>query len=643
MIGFDLGSHVAHFAGMRYKYHVERATDWEYPRTIDRITAFDPPIYLFEFDGISKSDAYYVDVYHTNPISPSSYTMKTYSSASDIDIVVRSRTFISNLKERRFGDPRDIGHADFYINIVDEESMRAYHPQCHADVKSPAYFGCYSAISGRIFLDSVMNGNITQFSFPDIGIFGIDMNTDTEGKFYIKYEYAICSVGNDIPMEPLPAMFELSDEEYDKLIGFEMPIGFQRRFSRFPIDPPKQIDRQNEPVKDCGEYADISGRSDTQSDIGGRIWEGNPLYSKNHFPWTVCIKDETILLFKYLYIVVDNLLCDRPMSMRYAQTYSRKERLSVMLRTGEKVLRTKKFTQSCTGSLISDSWILTAGHCRYGYINEADIMVSYDTLCGYGDKVRIEMEDNPDRTIFVPKVLDDAEDIAFDDWVENNLGLLTIEQESIASAPMSTKKRFMEYTHQQMLDHINRSGQKPKCVLESKLYPDIVSLSQSKDPLRTGADIALIKLPKKLTAGKICFASSVGIKMLEFNQHFYHAAYGTKGTIDDRQQRDTSLSWLSLLSVQEMERRKMNITHFILPLGLTYDNVHFHHIANVDFVGGHLVTSSTCPGDSGGPVFVYGYATVAKTFFSKKNITYAIQVGVVSGGYEGVSIELSIF
>lgn len=93
-----------------------------------------------------------------------------------------------------------------------------------------------------------------------------------------------------------------------------------------------------------------------------------------------------------------------------------------------------------------------------------------------------------------------------------------------------------------------------------------------------------------------------------------------------------------MVSIFDMDRKNMNITYDRGPLGMVHDNNRFLHMANIDFTPtGQLITSASCPGDSGGPVFVYA-TTTKDGWFGNKNITYAIQVGILSGTYGGVSI-----
>lgn len=441
-------------------------------------------------------------------------------------------------------------------------------------------------------------------------------------------------------MVPYPT---LSPEEEDRLIGPTERLASSRKFNKFPNDTPIQLNRYSgEPGTECGLYSDKKGRGfDHSDDIGGRIWEGNMIKSKDQFPWTVCIKAKSIHIVKYQYIVVDNQLYIRPSSMLFEHQYSRHERISTMKAKGERYIPSSRFSQSCSGSFILDDWILTAAHCVEGYVNEAYFKISLDTLCYGGDAEIIEMsEDRADRNIFVPKKWTDFWDISFETWKEKNLGLLSVEAAKTPAAEDMTK--FADYSRKRMLSFINNdgdtSGSMSSCILESKLYPNIGE--DTGDQVETGSDIALIKLSKKSSKQKtICFRTSIGIDMSIFNQHIYQASYGSKGTFEESEDRDTSLTWISMLSMDEINRRDMNVTHQPNRLGLIYDNIHYHHMANVDFIDGHLVTSATCSGDSGGPVFVYASTPCRKGSWLCCNQTYAIQIAVLSGAYGGVSIN----
>ena len=123
IIGFDLGSHIAHFTGHCFEEFFERVN--QPGIKIDRITALDPPFYLFADDGLSENSASYVDVIHSNSMA-------------------ENKSVVENLKMRKFGDNRRLGHADIYVNYVDGDHN---HELC-ARGPEPAPFGCAGALSG---------------------------------------------------------------------------------------------------------------------------------------------------------------------------------------------------------------------------------------------------------------------------------------------------------------------------------------------------------------------------------------------------------------------------------------------------------------------------------------------------------------
>lgn len=119
------------------------------------------------------------------------------------------------------------------------------------------------------------------------------------------------------------------------------------------------------------------------------------------------------------------------------------------------------------------------------------------------------------------------------------------------------------------------------------------------------ADIALIKIPKQRSNNRInsiCYMASKSFKYDHFNQFFYMGGFGGKG---HPALQGVHLSWYTGLNAKEIDNRFKNLT-FAPQKIYSVRELDTFLLSNVDFVNGKIVTSRTCPGDSGGPAFVYG-------------------------------------
>ena len=67
LIGFDLGSEIAHYAPIEYRRLVLQERYWpDKSERIEWTTELDPPLYGFENDLLSTPDANYVWIIHSN-------------------------------------------------------------------------------------------------------------------------------------------------------------------------------------------------------------------------------------------------------------------------------------------------------------------------------------------------------------------------------------------------------------------------------------------------------------------------------------------------------------------------------------------------------------------------------------------------
>lgn len=239
-----------------------------------------------------------------------------------------------------------------------------------------------------------------------------------------------------------------------------------------------------------------------------------------------------------------------------------------------------------------------------------------------------EMDENiPDRNIFVPDAWNDMWDRLFDDWTEQNFPLLTPLEETLPGAPKEVQRMYCTYARKRFLREVLGISGDDECKIESKLHPEFLETSTVET---FESDIALIKVSNIPTKSRICFKNSLYIDIPTYSQHIYGAGYGFKGLIWGKGTGFSDLTWLSYLYVDEIERRNMNLTIKPRTIGKSYNNIQSFHILNTDFTkDGQLITSSSCPADSGSSIFVYASNHIA---------SYAIQIGVMSGSYVFVSI-----
>ncbi|CAG4925226.1 unnamed protein product [Colias eurytheme] len=150
LIGHSLGAHVVGRAGNALKRH---------KAIVPRITGLDPARPLFEhprvFSAISKNDAYFVDIIHTN-----------------LGV---------------FGFIRDIGHADFYPN----GGLKQYHCR-HPDLNFVSDHNCAwvyygESINSQIFVSHrcASYDDFKKRKCNDIQYMGSPCDSTARGKYYL--------------------------------------------------------------------------------------------------------------------------------------------------------------------------------------------------------------------------------------------------------------------------------------------------------------------------------------------------------------------------------------------------------------------------------------------------------------------------
>ena len=217
----------------------------------------------------------------------------------------------------------------------------------------------------------------------------------------------------------------------------------------------------------------------------------------------------------------------------------------------------------------------------------------------------------------------------------NELFLLKRGKENLPSAPAQRIKKCLNkyFTKKPSSDHWQ---------IIPKFNPYLESFRRRGSYL-SGADIALIKVSNhNIETSKVCFIlpKSFGcfnyIFML-YEHYIYNAECGLKGLIGSENLTHAYLTWIPMRNKNTIAIYHQNFTFDNPPLGDRLDENLYFEVSNDDIYDGHFITSATCPGDSGSPVFAYGKQSIGQI--------YAIQVGVLRGvpGYVSMSIFLNVY
>ena len=598
IIGFDLGSHAAHYAGVCYKQFANSAKIS--PKIFDRITGLDPPFYLFEHDGLIASDAKFVDIIHTNSIS-------------------EKLSAIENLKLRRFGDHRQLGHVDYFVNY-DAIDGKHSHDRCKTELNN-VVFGCASAFSGQIFLDSILKGKgiFGKTENDNNIILGLRANHDSaNGLIYINYQENICSVKN-YPRMSLRTV--LSEKDAVRILGPQKLLRAEAKPEVPPIETPNEINRDPKDDANCG----------VSTKASARVWQGS-VSKEGQFPWAICLAAKTIVPYKFEYFKRDNKLYRMPKWMK-PEEYSRFARVNTA--TGKtnigKICVKKNVKRFCTASVIKNNWIITAAHCFGVSMNGQYLNLRAGrTSCESGPELTIKAEwidGQKNLNIHIHENYASAWDDAYNKWTTDMSPFILTDDETYNLTKAADAAKYVDARRSELTSE-------PKC--EETSYFDIYDERNT----RYSSDIALIYVEDKYglimpedNIASICIATSKSINYENFDQHFYAAGFGTKGWLEDKipkklAEKAEGLTWVSYWNEREIQKFGIEFAPTYADFGDIYNKLgsktEYLYLANADMVNGSFVTSSTCGGDSGGPVFVYAKG-------------YAILVAIVTGSDQTVS------
>ncbi|KAI1286508.1 Pancreatic lipase-related protein 2 [Halotydeus destructor] len=351
LIGQGLGAHVMHFAGEYFKILMDRDVEkFGGPRRqgrVGRITGLDPMARDFQGFGnpskppyLNREDADFVDIIHTSTVSENG--------------------FGDDLAKSRYGMSVASGHVDFYPNGGQEQpycggeykcshrrALQYFIKSLDGDADTRNMFMAYYAENYKAYLadhrpssfSGSFSGSVSQttstYSLDDIMIMGIAaekkdwMDKVSPNPFFL-------DVALDEDMNFMPISRDASIPDVKMFETFVKPVTSNQDgyvFSEFPShDTPIPVaEKHAADIKGCGRFlAPPSG-------YDGRVHFGLQSYVRQ-FPWLVCLIAPAV----------------------------RKD-----------ASRTIYYKQTCTGTLISDEFIITAAHCfgKYGRGKTGPIVV----------------------------------------------------------------------------------------------------------------------------------------------------------------------------------------------------------------------------------------------------------------------------
>ncbi|KAI1305943.1 Pancreatic lipase-related protein 2 [Halotydeus destructor] len=341
-IGLGLGAHVMHVAGKWYTYLADRkqaeVSDSRIFSKIGRITGLDPSARDFQGYGtatklpyLNAQDAEFVDIIHTSAV-------KQNGDSKDI-------------KRNRFGMSVLSGHLDFYPNGGQKQPFCIGRPKCSHQralhyfsaslyeanmsdtmiaVEASSYHeyvimrtGKSMSFLGRMFKRKKQPSGAFLMNYMGIQAKPLDSEpSDAEPSGY----FLDIALDDDL----LPVAARTSGRSKLKLVDtLKPPIvskeGFD--FSLFPahnLSLIKQIELDGRDRPGCGRFLAPPNSNDARVHFGVDSYVGQ-------FPWNVCMV--------------------KAAKSGNGETY---------------------VSSSCTGSLITEDFIITAAHCFKGYSRDGD-------------------------------------------------------------------------------------------------------------------------------------------------------------------------------------------------------------------------------------------------------------------------------
>ncbi|KAI1286507.1 Pancreatic lipase-related protein 2 [Halotydeus destructor] len=340
-IGDGLGAHVMHFAGQHFKTLSDRISEVDGgPRgqgRVGRITGLDPFAEHFQGYGtvaslpyLNVDDADFVDIIHTSAVT---------DNGSPVD-----------KEAKRFGMSIASGHVDFYPNGGQKQpfctkadacshmmAMKYFALSLTSDPKTRSHLVAHRADNYPAYLEKhgpgvfsswmpFMSSKPVAMPDPTAMLMGIDaeknraMYEDTPNPFFLDIALDSENALAEVPRRPyFSSVPNVQLYELDLPTSVITDDGYD--FKKFPSHrgPFANIQRNARDFNGCGKFLAPPNGTD------GRVHFGLEPYIRQ-FPWLVCM----IL----------------PAKNSAKQIY---------------------FAEQCTGTLVSDEFIITAAHCLESY------------------------------------------------------------------------------------------------------------------------------------------------------------------------------------------------------------------------------------------------------------------------------------